>query len=313
MFTSTSPDYLKRSSLWSSQLKDILLDELQAQKYVQTLSEFPDGDTFNIPSVGQFQVDNYVEDTPIKYRSVDTGNFQFTITEYMSGAYYVTNKALQDSFYMSQVMSLMPQKMQRALMQNYENKVMDLANSQTANDLNLINGAPHRWVGSGTNETMSVNDFAKALYSLKKANVPATNLIAIVDPSVEYAINTLTNITNVSNNPKWEGIIGTGMADATGMRFVKNIFGFDVYVSNYLADANETISGKTTTAGKANMFFSAQSDILPFIGAWRQMPKVESSYNKDFQREEYVMTARYGLKLYRPENLVVVLTDTDQV
>jgi hypothetical protein len=31
------------------------------------------------------------------------------------------------------------------------------------------------------------------------------------------------------------------------------------------------------------------------------------------QREEYVVTARYGLKLYRPENAFVVITDTDQV
>jgi hypothetical protein len=49
------------------------------------------------------------------------------------------------------------------------------------------------------------------------------------------------------------------------------------------------------------------------MGAWRQAPKVDTDYNKDFQREEYVTTARYGLKVYRPENLVVVLTDTDIV
>ena len=91
------------------------------------------------------------------------------------------------------------------------------------------------------------------------------------------------------------------------------VYGFDVYTSNYLADANETIDSVTTAAGKANMFFSAASDILPFVGAWRQMPQVDSEYNKDFQREEYVTTARYGVSLYRPENLVVVLSDTDQV
>jgi hypothetical protein len=31
------------------------------------------------------------------------------------------------------------------------------------------------------------------------------------------------------------------------------------------------------------------------------------------QREEYVTTARWGLKLYRPENLCVVITDTNVV
>ena len=115
----------------------------------------------------------------------------------------------------------------------------------------------------------------------------------------------------MSNNPRWEGIIETGIG--SGMRFIKNIFGFDFYVSNYLPTANESIT-ITTASGKANIFFSAASpDLLPFMGAFRQMPKVDGEYNKDKQREEYVTTARYGLKVYRPENLVVVLTDDDQV
>jgi len=29
-------------------------------------------------------------------------------------------------------------------------------------------------------------------------------------------------------------------------------------------------------------------------------------YNKDYQRTEFVTTARYGVKLYRPENMVMV-------
>jgi hypothetical protein len=158
---------------------------------------------------------------------------------------------------------------------------------------------------------MAIKDFAKALYALKRANVPGTNLVAIVDPSVEFAFNTLTNLVNVSNNPMWEGIITTGIG--SGMRFTKNIFGFDVYVSNYLPTANETITA-TTAAGKANIMFSAAGgDIVPFMGAFRQMPEVEGGYNYNKQREEYVTTARYGLKVYRPENLVCVLTDTDQV
>ena len=95
--------------------------------------------------------------------------------------------------------------------------------------------------------------------------------------------------------------------------FVRNVFGFDVYESNYLATANETIGGKTTTSGKANLFFSADSSVVPFIGAWRQMPTVYSEFNKDQQREEYLTVSRYGLDLYRDENLVVVLSDDDQV
>jgi hypothetical protein len=70
-------------------------------------------------------------------------------------------------------------------------------------------------------------------------------------------------------------------------------------------------SALTTSAGKANIFFSAAGgDLNPFLMAWRQMPRVETKRNPDFQRDEFVTTCRYGRKLYRPENFVVVLTDT---
>jgi len=99
------------------------------------------------------------------------------------------------------------------------------------------------------------------------------------------------------------------------MRFIKNIYGFDVYTSQNLKSnsASETINSVTSTVGVNNLFFSAAPDVVPFIGAIRQAPTVDSSYNKDRQQDEYVTTCRYGFKLYRPENMVVVVTDTDQV
>lgn len=308
--TTNNSGHLIRSEIWSNMLKDVLEDELQGQGYVRWLTEFPDGSTFTIPSIGQAQTDDYSEDTAIKYRPLDTGEFQFSITEYISSATYITNKAKQDLFYMNELVASFVPKQSRAIAVRLEEDILGLSAQQTAGNTNAINGASHRFIGTGTNETIALADFAKAQFALKKANVPQTNLIAIVDPSVEYTLNTLSNLTNVSNNPRWEGIITTGLA--SGMKFVKNIYGFDVYTSNYLADANETIT-LTTAAGKANMFFSAAPDVLPFVGAWRQMPKVDSEYNKDMQRDEYVTTARYGVKLFRPENLVCVLTDTDQV
>ena len=307
---------LKRSEIWASQLKEVLQDELEAQGWVNWLSEFPDGDQFTIPSIGEGTVRDYVEDTEVVYDALDTGEFTFAITEYVSSGNYITEKARQDLFYAAQLEAAFVPSQARALAERVETDVLALgaggaSGGQTAADTNSINGAEHRFIGTGTNETFAVADAAKALYALKKANVPSTNLIAIVDPSVEYELNTLTNIVNMSNNPRWEGIIETGIG--SGMRFIKNIFGFDFYVSNYLATANESIT-ITTASGKANIFFSAASpDLLPLMGAFRQMPKVDGEYNKDKQREEYVTTARYGLKVYRPENLVCVLTDDDQV
>lgn len=311
-FSTTNNEHLIRSNLWSQELKDVLYADIQGNRYCKML-DFPDGDTYNIPSIGQMEIRDYAENRPIEYTAMDTGNFTFTITDYKQSGTYITAKQRQDSMYAAQLESMFVPKMSRALAEDMEAKILALGpESQVSASTNAIDGVPHRWVGSGANETIDVIDFAKALYSLQQANVPSQNLIAIVDPSVEYKLNTLTNLANVSNNPTWEGIIATG--HRTGMRFVKSIYGFDVYVSQFLkGSVAETISGVTTTTAKANLFFSAASDVLPFVGSIRQAPKVDSKWNMDYQREEYAVTCRFGYKLYRPENMVVVLTDNDQV
>lgn len=310
MHTTNNTEHLKRSSLWSNELKDILTDELMGIKYVKMIGDLSSdvGSTVNIPSIGQSQVYNYLENEPIKYSSLDTGNYQFSISDYVADGKYITNKALSDLFYAQELISRFVPEQQRAIMTDIETKIMALGpDSQTATSLNQINGADHRWVASGTGQAITPQDFAKVLYGMRKANVPMTNLVGIVDPSVEYSLNTLSNIVNVSNNPRWEGLITEGMA--TGMQFKYNIFGFDIYVSNYLKDiTSETINSVSVSSGVANLFFSADSMATPFVGAWGQMPKVDSSYNKDYQREEYVVTARYGFAMYRPENMFCVLS-----
>lgn len=307
-FMTTNTDHLIRSNLWTTRLKEKFEAELYAQKYIDWLTDFPDGDTFNIASIGDPEVLDYEEGQAIRYTAMDTGNFTFSITDYVSSATFITEKMKQDSFLTSQLVAKFVPKQHRAIMERMEVDVLNIGPSaQTASDPNLINGARHRFVASGASATLLPEDFAKAKYALQKADVPTTNLVAIVDPSVEYNLSTLTNLVNVSNNPKWEGIVDSGIA--TGMKFIVNIYGFDVYTSNYLPTGiTETIVGDTVTAGVANVFFSAAGDALPFVGAVRQAPKVDSEYNKDLQREEYVTTCRYGFKLYRPENLVVVLS-----
>lgn len=267
----------------------------------------------NIPSIGQMDTYDYEEGQAIRYTAIDTGNFTFRISDYVASATYITNKMKQDSFYTARLESAFVPKQARAIAERMEQGALAIGpDGQTASNLNTINGGDHRFIGSGTGEAMAPQDFARAKYALRKANVPMTNLVAIVDPSVEYTLSTLTNLVNVSYNPQWEGIVRDGMS--TGMQFKMNIYGFDVYVSDWLKTAvNETIDGLTTASGVANLFFSTAGDANPFIGAMRQPPKVDSDYNKDFQRDEYVTTARWGFGFYRPEALVTVLTDTDVV
>lgn len=312
-FATNTDEHLIRSNIWSTQIKETLEDELFAMKYVDMITDFPDGDTVNIPSIGQAEVKDYAEGQAISYTAMDTGNFTFTISEYKSSATFIYDKMKQDSFYMSRLVSSFVPKQSRAIMKAMEVDLLARGpDGQTADDVNAINGANHRFVGGGTSDVIAVSDFARAKYALRKANVPMTNLVAIVDPSVEFELSTQTNLVNVSNNPQWEGIVRDGMS--TGMKFFMNIYGFDVWVSDNLKSGlSETVDGNSVTNGVANIFFSAAPDVMPFVGNLRQPPRVESERNKDYQRDEFVTTARYDFKLFRPENLVTVITDNSQV
>lgn len=307
-------DHLIRSEIWSTKLKEIFEADLFAMKYVDMLDDFPDGEVINIPSIGQVDTYDYEEGQAIRYTALDTGNYTFRITDYKASATYITDKMKQDSYYTARLEAAFVPKQARAIAEDMEEGVLSIGQpgasngAQTANDLNLINGQAHRFVGSGTGSTLAPQDFARAKLSLRKANVPMTNLVAIVDPSSEYVLSTLTNLVNVSFNPKWEGIVRDGIA--TGMKFHMNIYGWDVYISDWLPKGlNETIDGDSTTSGVANLFFTTTGDANPFIGAMRQAPRVESERNKDYQRDEYVTTARWGFGFYRPEALVTVLSN----
>ena len=304
---------LNRANLWSSNIKQVLEDEMQAQQYVSLITDFPDGDTFNIPSIGQRVAKDYTENDPIDFTPLDTGNFTFTIDKYIQDGIYITDKKKQDSFYTNQLIATFEPQMSRALMTDFETTTWAAPEvGVSANSGELIDGIRHRFVGGDAGK-MELQDFIYANYALKKANVPMQGLVAIVDPSVEVTINSLTNIVNVSNNPRWEGIVETGMG--SGLKFIKNIYGFDVYTSNYLADVTDSALLDTAGAnaqdfssvpGKANLFFSMATE--SFVGAWREMPSVEFERNTPYRRDEYSMTARYAVKTYRPENMVVIPT-----
>ena len=70
MHTTANSGLLIRSEVWSNELKEILRDELDAMRHVDWMTDFPDGDTFTIPSIGSGDVDDYVEDTDVLFRPV---------------------------------------------------------------------------------------------------------------------------------------------------------------------------------------------------------------------------------------------------
>ena len=313
--TDMNQQNLIRTSLWSNQIKGLLLDELNAMKFVRMIQDFPDGYTLNIPSIGEAETFDFNENQAVKYNQFDTGNFQFSFDQYKGSANAISEKFKRDSFYSSDVIAAFVPRQHRALMEAVETRILSVANSgQTASNPNTINTADHRWVAHGTGQSLILQDFAKALFALQKANVPQTNLVAIVDPTVAYTLATQANMVNLlSPQMMWGDVARDGLV--TGFKFRFNIFGFDVYVSNYLpGNISETISSVAVTSGVANYFFSAvPGDTCPWIGGFRQMPTVYSEFNKDLQQTEYLTICEYGFKLYRPENMVTILTSTSVV
>src|SRR5882762_9703136 len=222
-FTDSNNQYLVRSNLWSRQVKELLLDALNAMKFVRVIQDFPDGYTLNIPSIGEAETADFNENQAVKYNQMDTGNFQFSFDQYKYSANAISEKFKRDSYYSSDVIAAFVPRQHRAIMEGVETRIFSVANSgQTASNLNAINTASHRWVAGGGTPTLAFSDFAKALFALTKANVPLNNLCAVVDPSVAYTIATLSGVTNLlSPIPQWANIAASGVM--TGFKFQFNI------------------------------------------------------------------------------------------
>ena len=233
-FQTNNTQYLTRTNIWSRTIKELLLDDLIAMKWVRILSDFPDGLTINIPSIGEATQSDYVEGIAPKYDSMDTGNFNFSFDQYKYSANAISEKFKRDSFYSADVIAAFVPRQHRVIMEGVETNILSKINSgQTASDTNTINTGYHRWVAQGASQALTLADLAAARFSLKKANVPMRDLIAIVDPSVIFSIQTQTNLVNLlSPDPRWQRITNDGAE--TGFKFEMNIFGFDFYSSNYL-------------------------------------------------------------------------------
>src|SRR6266550_5478564 len=153
-FMDANTNFLTRTNLWSRQIKELLLDELNAMKFVRIVSDFPDGFTINIPSIGEATQGDFVEGQAIKYNTMDTGNFTFTFDQYKYSANAISEKFKRDSYYSQDVIAAFVPRQHRALMEAVETNIFAKANAgQTASSLNTINTASHRWVAGGTGQS----------------------------------------------------------------------------------------------------------------------------------------------------------------
>lgn len=288
-----------------------LADGLLPDGWTRDVSDFGSGTTLNIKTVGVATLQDVYEDTPLSYNAIDTGTVTLTITDYVGDAWYITDVLRMDGAQVEQLHAMRAMECTRALQEYFETRFLATCNSaQTASNLNNINGFKHRFVASGTGQIITLNDLRDLKLSFDKANVPAAGRIAIVDPVVEATLNGLMlTSTAVGYNPQFAGIVNEGFAQEH--KFVCNIMGWDIWTSNRLARVTaETVNSVTVTGGVANVFMSVLDDQhKPIMRAWRQQPKVETGRNKERKRDEFDVTARFGLGAQRLDTLAILLTD----
>lgn len=300
---------LVRTNIWANEIKDVLQEELQMDSHVRWITEFPDGDTLNIPTLSEMTVRNYSEGAQITLDDPTTGNFTLTIDKYYQSGFKIPEKFRHDSFYVQTAESNFVSKLTRALMEQKESDIANLQSGQTASDPNTINTVDHRYCATGTAEAMTLADMQKAKLALDKGKNMRGSRRAFVDPTVTYELQQISNVIQQdvygSNAHVREGMNGTV--------FVGRFAGFDLFESLFLDNSiAETITATapsagsvSVTAGFANMFVGEET----FIGAMRAMPDMNQWYDNNTRSDVYHTTVRYGIKLFRPESFVVVLTD----
>lgn len=322
-----SADTHVRATIYSEEIKRLLLADLMASKWCKWITpDFGHGTTYSVPSIGQPVVKEWNEDIDTTSSARDIGEFTMIVDEDVYTQDTITDKAKEDSYFLQKQygQSEFVASQVRALNEYLETALLKAAGpgaksggGQTTASANRINDADHRFNGTGTSRVITINDFHYARSALSRANVPNNGLVAVVDESVAYEISKIA--TNVlSPVPMYNEAIARGVVGANS-QFRFNIAGFDVYVSQYLwkltAAENITHSGAAVNAQVGdvqNLFFAIPSlDFAPFRGVLRRAPRteVERSALKGGGMDTMATTMRFGVKLFRPENMVCVNTN----
>ena len=307
---------------YSQFILENLHDYLLPEGMWRDVTDFGSGTTLNIKTVGTVTIQDAAEDTPLNYSPIDTGTLTLTITDYVGDAWKVSDDLREDGSQVDTLMAMRAMESTRALGENHETRFLSVANAaQTAANVNLVNGRPHRWVAGGSGATdriIDLSDFVAMKLAFDKANSPAGGRIAIVDPVVEATLNTLvTQTASINYNPMFEGLVTEGFA--RDHRFVRNIMGWDVYTSNFLPKltATEAINASSyglanTTAAVgdiANIFMCVADDTCkPVMHAWRRAPQTEGWRDNEERADKYQVTSRFGLGAQRVDTLGVILT-----
>ena len=294
-----------------------LQDGMLPEGLSRDVSDFGQGTTLNIKTVGTRTIQDVQEGVAMTFNPIDSSNVQLTITDYIGDAWSVSDELREDGSQIDQLAAAMAMESTRAIQENMETKFLKACyDAQVENSLNLVNAVKHRYYGGGTNLQMELMDFAYMKFAFDKANVPSSGRVLFVDPIVELSINSITNLVNVSNNPMFEGVITEGFAREH--KFLKNIFGWDIYTSNRLAVTGGDLTSVTDRDGAAvtgvagnvaNIAMCiADDNCRPMMRAWRRQPSVEGWRESELREDRFQTSARFGFGAQRVDTLGVILT-----
>lgn len=284
-----------------------LQDGLLPGSFYRNVSDFGNGTTLHIKTVGTVTIQDGAEEVPFDYTPIESGEVTLTITDYVGDAWYVTDELREDGAQVEALMSARSSESTRAIQEIFETRFLKKANtSQTNAAANQVNGFAHRIASAESNNVISLNHFIAMKLAFDKANVPMAGRVAIVDPVVAATLDkTVTLGRDVT--PFAANILANGFDREHS--FLMNLYGWNIITSNRLDTG--TFSDGTTSVSNAvaNVFMSVADDnTKPVMAAWRRMPKVEGERNKDLRRDEFVTSARWGFGTQRVDTLGIVIT-----
>lgn len=302
---------VSRQIIYTSMLQRRFRDWLLGQKLMNDRTgEFPDGDVAQFDQIGQRSLKRRSENTAVDFSKLDTSRIQLRVTDQYQDGFYMTDEAKEDSWKADMLWAANVEESMLAFDRQLESDVLATSNQQALGDQNIIAGYARRAIGTGAGQTISLDDLRRMKLAFDKARVPAEGRVLLIDPSVEFTLNGLIDLTaNVNDsNPEVTGKINTGFG--VGNQFLTNFYGWNIVISHQLPRIeDETIDGEQITGGVANIFMSmASADSTPFMGVIRRSPISEFDRNTTFRRDEWSMTSRWGFALQRPESLGVLIT-----
>ena len=302
--------------IYSSFILKNLHDGLLGEQYYRNVADFGSGDTLNIPTIGSVTIQEGAENEAFSYNPIDTGRVQLSITDYVGDAWYVTDDLREDGYNVDAVMAARSAESTRALQENFETRFLAVAQAgQTDADANAVNGFAHRIASavatSGSENTFELDMLIKMRLAFDKANVPTQGRVFIADPVVEATLNRLVNITT-DVTPFAESILRSGMS--SGMRFVGQLYGFDIILSNRLPTGTFSDGTTSVSGAVANIAMCVLDDqCKPVMAAWRRMPRVEGERNIQLGRDEFTVSSRFGIGVQRVDTLGVLITSATKI